>query len=121
MIYMVEMALDDRAREAEWHAWYLSHIRKLLAVPGFNASQRFAALHDTPSPFLALHEVASAALFESREYRAVGGPSGTGEWQHRMSNWHRNLYEGLEATPEVAPHEFLLVVDEGGEGALPPG
>src|SRR4029450_5686454 len=29
-----------------------------------------------------------------------------------MINWHRNLYSGLEATPEVADHAYLLFIDE---------
>src|SRR6266849_3143891 len=62
---MVEMAFPHPEREAEWHAWYLAHIRVLLTVPGFRASQRFKAIGLTSSPYLALHEVASAALFEA--------------------------------------------------------
>src|SRR5690348_4015157 len=82
MIYMVEMDFPHPERLAEWHRWYLAHIRVLLTVPGFRASQRFRAITGTPSPYLALHEVASPALFESAEYRARGGPASTGEWRH---------------------------------------
>ena len=32
MIYMVEMAFDNAARQAEWDTWYVAHIRKLLTV-----------------------------------------------------------------------------------------
>ena len=46
MIYMVEMDFRHPEREAEWHAWYLAHIRVLLTVPGFRASQRFQAIVD---------------------------------------------------------------------------
>jgi len=79
VIYMVEMGFPHPEREAEWHAWYLAHIRVLLTVPGFRASQRFKAIGLTSSPYLALHEVASAALFDSPAYRARGGPDSTGE------------------------------------------
>jgi hypothetical protein len=53
MIYMVEMALLDTARRAEWEA-----------------SQRFEALHAAASPFVALHEVDSADVFTGPTYRA---------------------------------------------------
>ena len=29
-----------------------------------------------------------------------------------MTNWHRNLYAGLDATPEVADGSYLLFIDE---------
>ena len=38
MIYMVEMDMRLDDREAEWHEWYLAHIKVLLTVPGFRAS-----------------------------------------------------------------------------------
>ena len=34
MIYMVEMALLDTARRAEWEAWYVGHQHRLLSIPG---------------------------------------------------------------------------------------
>src|SRR5438105_14396718 len=82
MIYMVEMDFPHPERLAEWHAWYLAHIRVLLTVPGFRASQRFEAITDATSRYLALHEVASADLFASAAYRGRGGPASTGEWRH---------------------------------------
>jgi hypothetical protein len=119
MIYMVEMDLADGTRKPEWHDWYLAHIKKLLTVPGFNASQRFQALTPTPSPWLALHDVSSGAVFESPDYRAKGGPSGTGEWQARMTNWYRNLFDGLAEAPEVPQGAHLIVIEAGAR--LPAG
>ena len=84
----------------------------LLTVPGFRASQRFKAIVATPSPYLALHEVASAALFESPTYRARGGPASTGEWRALQTNWHRNLLDGVEESPEVPGEAHLLVLRE---------
>ena len=66
MIYMVEMDFPHPERLPEWHAWYMAHIRVLLTVPGFRASQRFEAITPTPSPYLALHEVASAGDVRER-------------------------------------------------------
>src|SRR5262245_1089133 len=116
---MVEMDFRNPAREADWHVWYLDHVIKLIrTVPGFRATQRFRAITATASPWLALHDVASPAVFESAQYRAAGGPASTGEWQAEHSNWHRNLFAGIDATPEVRFDGHLLVLDDGTE--LPP-
>ncbi len=119
MLYMVEMDFPHPARETEWHAWYLAHIRVLLTVPGFRASQRFQAIVDTPSPYLALHEVASAAMFDSPAYRDRGGPASTGEWRSLQTNWHRNLLEGLDETPDVPSDAYLLLLRDAREAVLP--
>jgi hypothetical protein len=114
MLYMVEMDFRNPVREADWHVWYLGHVAKLIRnVPGFRASQRFRAITPTPSPWLALHDVASAAVFESAEYRANGGPASTGEWQAEHLNWHRNLFSGIDNTPEVPPDAHLLLAEAG--------
>lgn len=119
MIYMVEMALLDTARRAEWEAWYVEHQHRLLSIPGFRASQRFESIRPAPAPFVALHEVDSAEVFASPAYRAKAGPSNTGEWQARMGNWHRNLFDGLDHTPDVSTDQRLLVMEEGAETGSP--
>ena len=119
MIYMVEMDFPHPEREAEWHQWYLAHIRVLLTVPGFRASQRFKAITETPSPYLALHEVASPALFESPEYRSRGGPASTGEWRGLQTDWHRNLLDGQGETPDVPAGKVLVVLREARDLGFP--
>jgi hypothetical protein len=118
MIYMVEMDFRNPNREADWHAWYLGHVTTLIRnVPGFRATQRFRAITATPSPWLALHDVVASAVFESAEYRANGGPASTGEWQAEHTNWHRNLFAGIDNTPEVPPDGHLLVLE--GDAKVP--
>ena len=121
MIYMVEMDFPHPQRAAEWHAWYLAHIRVLLSVPGFRASQRFQAILPTPAPYLALHEVASAGIFDSPAYRSRGGPASVGEWRSLQTNWHRNLLDGLDETPEAPDDAHLLVLRDARDAALPAG
>jgi hypothetical protein len=118
MIYMVEMALLDTARRAEWEAWYVAHQHRLLSIPGFRASQRFEAIHAVESPFVALHQVDAPEIFASAPYRAKAGPSNTGEWQAKMSNWHRNLFATGDPTPDVPMHARLVVVEDGGGRVL---
>jgi hypothetical protein len=120
MIYMVEMALLDTARRAEWDAWYVGHQHRLLSIPGFRASQRFEAIHAAESPFVALHEVDAPEIFTGPTYRAKAGPSNTGEWQARMGNWHRNLF-AADHTPDVPMDARLVVIEEGGGPAVPAG
>ena len=110
MLYMVEMDLPDRSKIDAWHAWYEMHIRKLLALPGFHGSQRFFSLTATASPFLAIHHVDGPQFFDSEAYKKVGGPTGTGEWQSRMTNWYRNLFDHPGGWPEVAMADRLAVV-----------
>lgn len=119
MIYMVEMALLDTARRAEWDAWYVAHQHRLLSIPGFRASQRFETIHAAASPFVALHEVASADIFETPAYRVQAGPGNTGEWQTKMGNWHRNVFAGIDHSPDV-PLDARLVVVEDGAGSIVP-
>ena len=121
MIYMVEMDMNLGDREAEWHEWYLAHIKKLLTVPGFRASQRFRSVLPAPAPYLALHHVDSCAIFDSPEYRSRGGPSSTGEWRERHSNWRRNLLEGLDETPAVPATAHLLRLENAHDVAPPRG
>ena len=118
MIYMVEMALLETGRRAEWDAWYVAHQYRLLSIPGFRASQRFEAIHAADAPFVALHEVDSPDIFAGATYRAKAGPSNTGEWRSKMNNWHRNLFD-LEHSPDVAMDARLVVVEDGGPATLP--
>ena len=118
MIYMVEMDFPHPERLREWHDWYLAHIRVLLTVPGFRASQRFQAVCETAAPYLALHEVASAGLFDSAAYRSRGGPASTGEWRQLQTNWRRNLLEGLGETPDVLGDRHVLMLE--GSDVRPP-
>jgi hypothetical protein len=115
----MDMRLDDR--EAEWHEWYLAHIRVLLTVPGFRASQRFRSILPAPAPYLALHQVDSGAIFDSPEYRSRGGPGSTGEWRERHANWRRNLLEGLDETPNVPADKYVLRLENAREVVLPAG
>jgi len=119
MIYMVEMALIDVARRAEWDAWYLSHMKKLLSIPGIQATQRFESLAPHASPFVALHQVTGPEVFSSATYRAKAGPGGTGEWRERMNNWHRNVLRGIDQTPDVPMEGVLVVVEADADVPIP--
>lgn len=118
MIYVVEMDFRNPEREHDWHVWYLEHTTSLVrAVPGFTGTQRFRCLNPTPSPWVALHEVAGPQVFESAEYKRGGGPASTGDWGKEHMNWQRNLFDGAKETPDVAFDQHLLMAE--GDAALP--
>lgn len=112
MIYTVECAFSDPARESAWNDWYGGEkLDVLLSVPGFRASQRFRAQTAGRAPYLAVHSVRDAAVLEQAAYRDVGG--GTfGGWDALVTDWDRNLFTGLEVAPEVAPGQRLVLLDD---------
>ena len=112
MIYMVEMNLIDKDRRKEWNNWYEEHTNMLLTFPGFHATQRFECMTDAKAPFVALHHVDGPEFFKSDAYTNKAGPRGTGEWRTKMNNWSRNLFQGLETTPNISFNEYLIIIEE---------
>lgn len=112
MIYTVECAFTDPARENAWNAWYdAEKLEALLSVPGFRASQRFRAITEAPAPYLAIHSVRDSAVLEQKVYGDAGGGA-FGGWDDLVANWDRNLFTGMEAAPEVSTEELLVMLDE---------
>lgn len=112
MIYTVECAFSDPARENTWNAYYdAEKLEALLSVPGFRASQRFRAIMDTPAPYLAVHSIRDATVLDQQVYGKVGGGA-FGGWDDLVTNWDRNLFTGMEAAPEVSAEEYLVMLDD---------
>jgi RimJ/RimL family protein N-acetyltransferase len=110
MIFISESGLLDPGRIADWDEWYLGHLAAMVGVPGVSSAQRFRALDPGPPPSLALYTVLSPAVFEGEVYRSARGMgpfvSVVDESRHR-----RNLFDGLDSAPEVAPDAVLAVLD----------
>jgi len=110
MIFTSESGLTDRSRIAEWDEWYRGHLAAMVAVPGITSAQRFRALDEGVPPSLAMYTVASPAVFDSEIYLRARGMgrfvSVVNEALHR-----RNLFDGLDAAPEVSIGGVLLVAD----------
>ena len=129
---MVDHVYADPATEAEWHAWYAGYLRKLVAVPGIDSAQRFKALGCTPSRFLAMYTVASADVFTSGPYKAMGGGgSQSARFHPAYRLWTRNLFiaasgagaseRALVRAPAVDDNQRVVVFDRespAAEGAL---
>jgi RimJ/RimL family protein N-acetyltransferase len=110
MIFFSESALIEPSRRPEWDEWYKGHLAAMASVPGVLSAQRFAALDPGVPPSLAMYTVTSPAAFESEIYLRTRG---MGPWiglvdesQHR-----RNLFDGLDAAPDVPQGNVLAVAD----------
>jgi hypothetical protein len=69
------------AVEADLAAWYADeHIPMLLAVPGWGRIRRYRLTEGTAPAYLALHELASLAVFDDPAYRAAV----TTPWRNRI-------------------------------------
>src|SRR5439155_8028700 len=110
MIFTSESGLIDTSRIAEWDEWYLGHLAAMVAVPGVTSAQRFRALDEGRPPSLAMYTVASPAVFESGIYLRTRGMGPFVPVVDRSLH-RRNLFEGLDAAPEVPIAGILLVAD----------
>ncbi|MEM9682741.1 MAG: sugar ABC transporter [Pseudomonadota bacterium] len=111
MIYTVECAFTDPAREEEWNAHYSGEkLDNLLRLPGWLTSQRFRALTPIDSPYFAMHSLRDAEVL-GPQYTQVGGGV-FGGWEDKITNWHRNLFAGLDVAPDVLPGTFLVALAE---------
>lgn len=119
MIFMSQSGLTDPARDSDWDAWYLEHLRVMASVEGVESAQRFKT--DTPgySPSLAMYSLRSQAVFDDPYYQRIRG---LGEFLPLIDrrHYHRNLFAGLDLAPAVAPDQMLLVWDAA-EPAEAPG
>jgi hypothetical protein len=67
--------------EADLAAWYADeHIPMLLAVPGWRSIRRYRLTEGTAPMYLALHDVASLAVFDEPAYHAAV----TTPWRSRI-------------------------------------
>lgn len=115
MIYTVECSFADSSSEAEWNDFYsLDKLPALISVSGFHTSQRFKALSGGCPVYLAIHSVDGLDVLTGEEYRQKGGGN-FARWQQHITDWHRNLYGGLDRAPAVASDEVLALSAAGPE------
>lgn len=121
MIYTVECSFADPASEAEWNNFYsLEKLPALISVSGFHASQRFKALSAGCPVYLAIHSIDNLDVLQGDEYRQKGGGN-FARWQQHITDWHRNLYGGLDRAPAVGADEYLAVSAVGSEPLIEMG
>lgn len=111
MIYTVECAFTDPARENEWNVHYSGEkLDNLLRLPGWLTSQRFRALTPMDAPYFAMHTLRDAAVLGG-QYSSVGGGV-FGGWEDKIGNWHRNLFAGIDVAPEIGADQCLVVAPD---------
>ncbi len=115
MIYTVECSFGDPASEVEWNDFYsLEKLPALISVSGFHSSQRFKALNSGCPVYFALHSIDGLDILTGDEYRQKGGGN-FARWQQHITDWHRNLYRGIERAPAIGEGEYLALSAEGPE------
>ncbi|HTE16710.1 MAG TPA: hypothetical protein VK642_16695 [Burkholderiales bacterium] len=109
---MVDHIFANPQTEPAWHEWYAGYLHKLLGVPGFGSAQRFKAIDETPSRFLAMYSVQSAAVYDSPAYKNMGGGgSQSARFHDDYRLWTRNLFEGADDAPVVDEGQYVYAVD----------
>ncbi len=109
MIYTVECSFADPGSEAEWNDFYsLDKLPALISVSGFHTSQRFKALSHGCPAYLAIHSIDGLDILTSEEYRQKGGGN-FARWQQHITDWHRNLYDGVDRAPTFGEGDYLVL------------
>ena len=119
---MVEHLFSRPEWEVEWNAWYEGNLKVLLGVPGFRTGQRFRNAGTAPR-YMAMYTVDSPDVFDSAAYKAAGGGGiNSQRFREAYQIWIRNLFDTVQAIPNVGGQEFLLVEDASdGNAPLNPG
>jgi len=121
MIYTVECSYSDSASEDEWNDFYSLHkLPALISVRGFHTSQRFRACGAGCPTYLALHSIDGLEVLQGEEYARKGGGN-FARWQQHITDWHRNLYSGLDRAFAVEQGDYLLVSRVGPEPLIAMG
>jgi hypothetical protein len=119
MIYMVDHIFTDPAQEPAWHTWYDGYLKKLLSVPGIHSTQRFKAIGETPSRFLAMYSIDSADVYTSEGYKDIGGGGSQSASFHPCYQlWTRNLFDGAVGAPVVREGQRVIAFDRDARSEL---
>lgn len=71
--------------EEEFHAWYdTEHLPERVVLPGFQSGMRFVCLDGYPR-YMALYDLDSEAVLESRDYLAISGDNFS-PWTKRVTS-----------------------------------
>ncbi|MFJ6012891.1 hypothetical protein [Streptomyces sp. NPDC092952] len=115
MIYTVECGFVESTREGEWNDFYSDlKLPALISVTGFRTSQRFKAISAGCPAYLAVHTIDGLEVLNGDEYREKGGGN-FARWQPDITDWRRNLYDGIDRAPDVVAGEYLALSSTGPE------
>jgi hypothetical protein len=114
MLYVVELNFVNGMKDAErFMPFYAEHMRDLRTTPGLTTAQRFHSLFPVASPFMQVYTITDASVMQSRAYKSVGGPGHpiVDDHARSLTDWYRNVFDGMEKMPEVPLDSHLVVVD----------
>lgn len=121
MIYTVECNFANPVTEAAWNDFYSREkLPALISVSGFHTSQRFKALSSGCPVYLAIHSIDGLDVLQGDEYRQKGGGN-FARWQQYITDWHRNLYDGIDRAPAIGKDEHLVVSEVGSDPLIEMG
>lgn len=113
MLYTVECSFTDPQHEAEWNTFYSDlKLPALISVTGFHTSQRLRAVTPGVPTYFAVHSIDTAEVLASDDYREKGGGN-FARWQSMITDWFRNVYDGVERAQAVDAGQYLLVSSAG--------
>jgi hypothetical protein len=108
---MIENGFADPQREAAWSEWYSHHVSESFRpVPGWRTGQRFKAIAPSFPKYRAMYTVESEAVMYSKEYKATTGGRFPQDWLPHITDFHRNLFDGLRA-PAVPMDQCLVIAN----------
>ena len=110
MIFMSQSTMVRTEWLYQFGLWYQYHLSMMRSVPGIRSAQRFETAHPAHPASLALYTVPGPEIFKDPYYLEVRGLR---EWLPFIDkSFHRrNLFDGLEAAPEVSKNCRLLIAD----------
>jgi hypothetical protein len=109
LIYAVECSFAEPAHEQDWNSFYSGpKLSALISVTGFLTSQRLRLVEGSAPTYLALHTITGSDVLRSDEYFRKGGGN-FARWQQWITDWHRNIYDGMDRAPEVDNEHLLLM------------
>ena len=114
MLYVVELNFVNGMKDAErFMSFYAEHMRDLRTTPGLTTAQRFHSLFPVASPFMQIYSITDASVMQSKAYKSVGGPGHpiVDDHARSLTDWFRNVFDGMEAMPAVPEGCYLVVVD----------
>lgn len=77
-----------------------------MTAPGLATRSPAAETHS----YLAVHTIAESDVVGSEAYLRNGGGS-FARWQEWITDWRRNIYDGMDLAPDVGSEDVLVLSD----------
>ena len=111
MIYTVELNYSDELTADEWNAWYETYLKQLVTLDGIETAQRFRSVNKLKPlwEYLAVYTLTNLDVYETEEYRKIGGGGNASKNFHHAISRRRNVYAGVETMAAVSNKARILL------------